>query len=103
MKPALPKIDPAKRTAVPPEPEFSPQEALKIVRVFVIALVVPLVFQIVAWFTPTQTNLAAACVRSGMQFVPAAPPRNMPAHCSSRSRASTVVAFTQFSDCAPVT
>ena len=69
MKPALPKIDPAKRTVVPPEPEFSPQEALKLVRVFVIALVVPLVFEIAASFTPSRTNLAAACVRSGMQWV----------------------------------
>ena len=69
MKPALPKIAPAKRTVVPPEPEFTSQEALQLVRVLVIALVVPLVFEIVAWFTPTQTNLAAACVRSGMQWV----------------------------------
>ena len=52
MKPALPKIDPSKRTVVPPEPEFSPKEALKLVRVFVIALVVPLVFEIAACFTP---------------------------------------------------
>jgi hypothetical protein len=39
------------------------------VRVFVIALVVPLVFEIAAWFTPSRSNLAAACVRSGMQWV----------------------------------
>ncbi len=62
MKPALPKIDPAKRTVVPPEPEFSPQEALKLVRVFIIALVVPLVFEIAACFTPSKTNLAAVFI-----------------------------------------
>ena len=30
---------------------------------------VPLVFEIAACFTPSRTNLAAACVRSGMQWV----------------------------------
>jgi hypothetical protein len=69
MKPAPPKIDPAKRTFVPPEPELNLKSAQNIVRVFVCLLVVPLVFEIAAWFTAPKPNLAAACVRSGMQWV----------------------------------
>lgn len=69
MKPIPPKIDPAKCTFVVPEPELSLKAAQNIVRVFVCLLVVPLVFEIGAWFTASKTNLAAACVRSGMQWV----------------------------------
>ncbi|MFN0076592.1 MAG: alginate O-acetyltransferase AlgX-related protein [Prosthecobacter sp.] len=69
MKPTPPKIDPAKRTFVPPEPEFGLKAARNIVRVFVCLLVVPLVFEIAAWFTAAKINLAAAWMRSGMQWV----------------------------------
>ncbi len=69
MKPTLPRIDSAKRTIVPPEPELSAKAAQRIVRVFVFLLAVPLLFEIAAWFTPSKTNLAAATVRSGVQWV----------------------------------
>lgn len=69
MKPTLPPIDPTKHTVVPPEPELSRKAAQNIVRVFVCLLALPLVFEVAAWFTPTKTNLAAATVRSGMQWL----------------------------------
>lgn len=69
MKPTLPPINPKKRTFVPPEPELSPKAARNIVRVFCIMLAVPLVFEAASWLSATQTNLAAATLRSGMQWV----------------------------------
>ncbi len=69
MKPTPPKIDPAKRTFVAPEPELNLKGAQNIIRVFVCLLLVPLLFEIAAQFTASKTNLAAACVRSGMQWV----------------------------------
>lgn len=69
MKPTPPPIDPAKRTFVPPEPELSPKAAQNIVRVFVLLLAIPLGFEIASWFTSSKTNLAAATVRSGVQWV----------------------------------
>ncbi len=69
MKPTPPKIDAARRTFVPPEPELNLKAAQNIVRVFVCLLVVPLVFEIAARFTAAKTNLAAAWMRSGMQWV----------------------------------
>ena len=69
MKPTLPRIDPAKRTLVPPEPELSPKAARNIIRVFVLLLAIPLLFEVASWFTSSKTNLAAATVRSGMQWL----------------------------------
>lgn len=69
MKPTPPPIDPTKRTFVPPEPELSPKAAQSIVRVFLLLLAIPLVFEIASWFTSSRTNLAAATVRSGVQWV----------------------------------
>lgn len=69
MKPTARPIDPTKRTFVPPPPELDGKAALKIVRVFACLLVVPLLFEIGAWFTPAKTNLAAATVRSGTQWL----------------------------------
>ncbi|MBN8417496.1 MAG: hypothetical protein J0L73_01125 [Verrucomicrobia bacterium] len=69
MKPTLPRIDPAKRTVVPPEPELSLKAARNIIRVFVLLLAVPLLFEATSWFTSSKTNLAAATVRSGMQWL----------------------------------
>ncbi len=69
MKPTLPRIDPAKRTLVPPEPELSPKAARNIIRVFVLLLAIPLLFEASSWFTTSKTNLAAATVRSGLQWL----------------------------------
>ncbi|MDI1311481.1 hypothetical protein [Prosthecobacter sp.] len=69
MKPTLPQIDPAKRTVIPPEPELSPKAARKIIRVFLLLLAVPLLFEAASWLTPSKTNLAAATVRSGLQWL----------------------------------
>lgn len=69
MKPTPQPIDPKKRTFVPPPPELSAKAALNIVRVFACLLAVPLVFEIAACFTSSRTNLAAATMRSGMQWV----------------------------------
>ncbi len=69
MKPTLPQIDPSKRTIVPPDPELSARAAQRIVRVFVFLLMVPLLFEVAACFTPSKTNVAAATVRSGVQWV----------------------------------
>ena len=69
MKPTPPKIDPAKRTFVPPEPELSSKAARNIVRGFILLLAIPLAFEIASWFTSSKTNLAAVTVRSGMQWL----------------------------------
>jgi len=69
MKPTLPPITPVKRTIVPPEPELSPKAALNIIRVFTLLLAVPLLFEAASWFTASKTNLAAATVRSGTQWL----------------------------------
>lgn len=69
MKPTARPIDPNKRTFVPPPPELGSRTALNIVRAFACLLVLPLLFEIGAWFTPSKTNLAAATVRSGMQWL----------------------------------
>lgn len=69
MKPTARPIDPTKRTFVPPPPELDAKAALYIVRVFACLLVLPLLFEIGARFTPSKTNLAAATVRSGMQWL----------------------------------
>lgn len=69
MKPTLPPINPAKRTVLPPEPELSLKAAQNIIRVFVLLLAVPLLFEAASWFTSSKTNLAAATVRSGMQWL----------------------------------
>jgi hypothetical protein len=69
MKPTLPRIDPAKRTVVPPEPELSPKAAQNIIRVFALLLAIPLLFEAASWFTSSKTNLAAATVRSGLQWL----------------------------------
>ncbi len=69
MKPTLPPITPVKRAIVPPEPELSPKAALNIVRAFVLLLALPLLFEVASWFTAFKTNLAAATVRSGTQWL----------------------------------
>lgn len=69
MKPTPRPIDPTKRTFIPPPPELSAKAALNIVRAFACLLVLPLLFEIGAWFTPSKTNLAATTVRSGTQWV----------------------------------
>lgn len=69
MKPTLPPIDPKKRTFVPPPPELSPKASLNIVRVFACLLALPLVFEVGAWLTPSRTNLLAATIRTGTQWV----------------------------------
>lgn len=69
MKPTLPPIDPKKRTVVPLEPELGSQAAWNIVRVFLTLLAVPLVFEAASWCGASQTNLAAATLRSGMQWM----------------------------------
>lgn len=69
MKPTLPLIDPAKRTHVPLAPELSLKAARNIVRAFVFVLMTTLAFEVAALFKVTKTNLAAATVRSGMQWL----------------------------------
>lgn len=69
MKPTPRPIDPNKRTFVPPPPELDAKAAQNIVRAFACLLVLPLLFEIGACFTPSKTNLAAATVRSGMQWL----------------------------------
>ncbi len=69
MKPTPPPITPLKRAIAPPEPELSPKAALNIVRVFALLLAIPLLFEVASRFTPSKTNLAAATVRSGMQWL----------------------------------
>lgn len=69
MKPTVPTIDPAKRTIVPPPPELSAEAAFKIIRAFAVLIAIPFVFEVAAWLTPSKTNLAAATVRSGTQWV----------------------------------
>lgn len=69
MKPTPPPITPVKRIVLPAEPELSAKAALNIVRVFALLLAVPLLFEIAARFTPSRTNLAAATVRSGTQWL----------------------------------
>jgi len=69
MKPTLPPIDPTKHTVVLPEPELPAPAAHNIVRVFACLLALPLLFEIAACFTTAKTNLAAATVRSGMQWL----------------------------------
>lgn len=69
MKPTLPRIDPAKRTIVPPDPTLSPRAAQRVVGVFIFMLAVPLLFEVASWFTASKTNLAAATVRSGVQWL----------------------------------
>ena len=69
MKPTPPPITPVKRAIVPPEPELSPKAVQNIIRVFALLLVIPLLFEAASWVTPSKTNLAAATVRSGMQWL----------------------------------
>lgn len=69
MKPTARPIDSTKRTFVPPPPELDAKAALNIVRVFACLLALPLLFEVAAWLTPSKTNLAAATVRSGMQWL----------------------------------
>ena len=69
MKPTPPPITPLKRALAPAEPELSPKGARVIVRVFVLLLVLPLLFEAASWFTSSKTNLAAATVRSGVQWM----------------------------------
>jgi hypothetical protein len=67
MKPAAPVIDPSKRTVITPERQLSKAEAGLIVRVFLILLLVPMLFEFSAWISPSKTNLLAGWVRSAMQ------------------------------------
>jgi len=69
MKPSAQPIDPKKRTFVPAEPELGAGAARNIVRVFFAMLAIPFVFEIAARFTASKTNLFAATMRSGMQWV----------------------------------
>ena len=69
MKPTLPPIIPVKRAIVPPEPELSPKAVRNIIRVFAVLLAMPLLFEVASWFTSSKTNLAAATVRSGTQWL----------------------------------
>ena len=69
MKPTLPPITPVKRVIVPSEPELSAKAARNVIRGFALLLALPLLLEAVSWFTSSKTNLAAATVRSGMQWL----------------------------------
>lgn len=69
MKPTAQPINPKKRTFVPVAPELDAKAARNIVLAFVSLLAVPFVFEIASWFTASKTNLAAATLRSGMQWM----------------------------------
>lgn len=69
MKPAAKPIDPVKRTEVPPERQLSRESAAMLLRVFLAMLVLPLVFELSAWVSPSKTNLLTAAVRSVTQWL----------------------------------
>lgn len=69
MKPTAQPIDPTKRSFVPAGPELGARAAQNIVRVFFVLLAIPFVFEMAAWFTASKTNLFAATMRSGMQWL----------------------------------
>ncbi len=69
MKPTTPPIDPKKRSFIPPPPELSEKAALNLIRAFACLLALPFVFELTSWFTASKTNMAAATVRSGMQWL----------------------------------
>ncbi|MBL9177557.1 MAG: hypothetical protein JNM65_05800, partial [Verrucomicrobiaceae bacterium] len=69
MKPTALPIDSKKRSIVPAEPELDSKAARNIVRVFFAMLAIPFVFEVAAWFTASKTNLFAATMRSGMQWL----------------------------------
>ena len=65
MKPAAQPIDPAKRTEVIPERTLTHAEASTLVRVFLVLLAVPFVFELGRW--TTGKNLLSDSAHSGMQ------------------------------------
>lgn len=65
MKPAAQPIDPAKRTEVIPERTLTHAEASTILRVFLVLIAVPFVFELGRW--TTGKNLLSDSARSGMQ------------------------------------
>lgn len=69
MKPTALPIDPKKRSIVPAEPELDSKASRNIVRVFFAMLAIPFVFEVAAWFSASKTNLFAATMRSGMQWL----------------------------------
>lgn len=65
MKPSAPPIDPAKRTEVIPERTLTRAEASRILRIFLLLLVVPMVFELGR--VVSGSNRLATLVRSGTQ------------------------------------
>lgn len=69
MKPKPPAPSHARRTVLPPEPEFSEATAGTIIRVFVAMLSLLMVSEIAGRFTESKTSPVAAVIRSGMQWL----------------------------------
>ncbi|MBE7494582.1 MAG: hypothetical protein HS117_06530 [Verrucomicrobiaceae bacterium] len=69
MKPVAKPIDPGKHSEVPPAPELTRESADMIRRVFLAMLLLPMMFEISAWISPSRVNLLAAGVRSGTQWL----------------------------------
>ncbi|MBL9131822.1 MAG: hypothetical protein JNG86_11515 [Verrucomicrobiaceae bacterium] len=69
MKPVSKPIDPKKHTEVPPEPELTREAASTIQRLFLAMLLLPMLFEISAWISPSRMNLLTAGVRSGTQWL----------------------------------
>jgi SGNH hydrolase-like domain, acetyltransferase AlgX len=69
MKPPAAKVSPPKGFVPEPDPRLSPRTVQNVLRVFALLLAVPLLFEGVSFLLPSRTNLAAATVRSGMQWL----------------------------------
>lgn len=69
MKPPAAKVSPPKGFVPEPDPRLSPRAVQNVLRTFALLLAVPLLFEVISCLLPSRTNLAAATVRSGMQWV----------------------------------
>lgn len=69
MKPPTAKVSPPKGFVPEPDPRLSPRTVQNVLRVFTLLLALPLLFEGVSFLLPSRTNLAAATVRSGMQWL----------------------------------
>ena len=69
MKPAAQPIDPTKRSDAPPPVVLTREIAGTTMRVFLAMLVVPLMFEISAWVSPSKNNMLVLGVRSVTQWL----------------------------------
>ena len=69
MKPAAQPIDPTKRSDAPPPVVLTREIAGTTMRVFMAMLVLPLMFEISAWVSPSKANMLVLGVRSLTQWL----------------------------------